>query len=205
MQYLSFRLCSLSNCNGQLYILNEKIFNNEYDASRAQAILHALHRAIITSPEPLPNIEFSFSVADVVADPGETRRPIWALARKAAEEEIWLMSDFGYWSWPLDLVGEYEQIRREISVAEIDFDTKKKQAVWRGAVATNEHRTELVQVTANKEWADVKPISWAGVSELSPGEEVKAISMPEHCTYQFVIHTEGILHAILSQATVKHC
>jgi hypothetical protein len=186
-------LCSipLSNNTWQLYILQETILENEYDTSRALAILHSLHRAIVTSPEPLPNTEFSFTVADVVPDPEEKHNPIWGLARKEEDEEIWLMSDFGYWSWPLDLVGAYDEVRREIAEAEVDFVKKKKQAVWRGAVATNEHREELIKVTENKEWADVKAIVWAGVSELNPEDSVKALSMPQHCQYQFVIHTEG--------------
>jgi hypothetical protein len=127
----------------------------------------------------------------VVPDPEEKHNPIWGLARKEEDEEIWLMSDFGYWSWPLDLVGAYDEVRREIAEAEVDFAKKKKQAVWRGAVATNEHREELIKVTENKEWADVKAIVWAGVSELNPEDNVKALSMPQHCQYQFVIHTEG--------------
>lgn len=101
------------------------------------------------------------------------------------------MSDFGYWSWPLDLVGGYDEVRREITESEIDFSKKKKQCVWRGAVATNGHREELIRATEGKEWADVKAIVWAGVSEISPEDNDKALSMPQHCQYQFVIHTEG--------------
>lgn len=185
-----YKQCS-SNITWQLYILQETVLHNEYDTSRALAILHAIHRAIITSPEPLPNTEFSFTVADVVPDPEEKHNPIWGLARKEEDEEIWLMSDFGYWSWPLDLVGGYDEVRREIAEAEMDFTHKKHQAVWRGAVATNGHREELIRVTENKEWADVKAIVWAGVSELNPEDNAKALSMPQHCQYQFVIHTEG--------------
>lgn len=188
----------------QLYILKETVLANEYDSSRALAILHAIHRAIITSPEPLPDTEFAFSVADIVEDPEELRRPTWGLARKEKEEEIWLMSDFGYWSWPLDLVGGYDEIRREISDAEIDFAAKKKQAVWRGALATNEHRPELIRATEGKEWADVKAISWAGVSELTPEDQGKAISMPQHCQYQFVIHTEGKFADMSTQMHSSH-
>lgn len=171
--------------------MKETILNNEYDTSRALAILHALNRAIVTSPEPLPNTEFSFTVADVVPDQEEKHYPIWGLARKAEDEEIWLMSDFGYWSWPLDLVGAYDEVRREIAEAEMDFDKKKKQAVWRGAVATNGHRAELIKVTEGKDWADVRAIVWAGVSDIASEDQAKALSMPQHCQYQYVIHTEG--------------
>lgn len=181
----------MSNATLQLYILSETALKNEYDASRAVAILHAIHRAIITSPEPVPNVEFAFTVADVVPDPDEKNYPIWGLTRKAEDKEIWLMGDFGYWSWPLDLVGAYEEVRRKIAKAEMKFEQKTKQAVWRGAVATNGHRDELIKVTEKKEWADVRAIMWAGISDLVSEDQAKALSMPEHCKYQFVIHTEG--------------
>jgi len=97
------------------------------------------------------------------------------------------MSDFGYWSWPLDLVGSYDQIRREIADSEVAFEVKRKQVVWRGAVQTNKMREDLLKVTKQKYWADVKSIEWSGVSEVK-GDP---LSMPEHCQYQFVIQTEG--------------
>ncbi|KAK9440041.1 DUF821 domain-containing protein [Metarhizium brunneum] len=175
----------------QLYILQETILENEYDTSRAVAVLHAIHRAMVTSPEPLPNIEFAFTVADVVPDPEENNYPIWGLTRKAEDEEIWLMGDFGYWSWPLDLVGSYDEVRRKMAEAEVKFEQKTKKAVWRGAVATNGHREELIKVTKDKEWADVRAIVWAGISDLVSEDQAKALSMSEHCKYQFVIHTEG--------------
>jgi len=102
------------------------------------------------------------------------------------------MSDFGYWSWPLDLVGGYEQIRREISEVEIDFTSKKKQVVWRGAVSNNKNlRGRLVKVTEDKSWADVRDIEWQNATAVTVQDFAMQISMPEHCGYQFVIQTEG--------------
>ena len=152
--------------------------------------MHALHRALVTSPEPLPDVEFSFTVSDL-ADPTHLRHAIWALTRTSEEEEKWLMSDFGYWSWPLDLVGGYEQVRREISDSEVDFARKKKQVIWRGAVKTNQLRKDLIRVTAGKEWADVRGIEWANATEVKDQESARALTMPEHCQYQFALQTEG--------------
>jgi hypothetical protein len=101
------------------------------------------------------------------------------------------MSDFGYWSWPLGLVGGYEQVRREIAATEIEFEAKKKQVVWRGAVKTNAFRKDLIKVTEGKEWADVMGIQWRSTTELKGQDEAKSISTPEHCQYQFLIQTEG--------------
>ena len=177
-------------CNEQLYILEAKFSSNIHESTRALAILHAIHRAIITSPDRLPDIEFSFSTSDIL-DPKLLGHSIWALTRTQEQEEKWVMSDFGYWSWPLDLVGGYEQVRREIANTEVDFALKKKQAVWRGAVKTNKNRKDLLRVTAGNDWADVLGIQWANASDLKAQDSVKALTMPEHCQYQFVIQTEG--------------
>ena len=101
------------------------------------------------------------------------------------------MSDFGYWSWPLDLVGEYQQIRDEITTSELPFEAKKKQVVWRGSVKTNEQRKKLVKLTEGKVWADVQGIEWATATEVQPSDKDKTLTIPENCQYQFLIHTEG--------------
>lgn len=103
------------------------------------------------------------------------------------------MADFGYWSWPLDLVGSYEQIRREIKDIEIPFRDKRKQVLWRGAVKTNTQREELMRVVEGKDWADVKDIGWKGSTEVKAGDVGEAMSIPDHCLYQFVLQTEGRL------------
>ncbi|KAH7319226.1 glycosyl transferase family 90-domain-containing protein [Rhexocercosporidium sp. MPI-PUGE-AT-0058] len=174
----------------QLYVIQETVSGSEYDSPRALAILHAIHRAMITSAARLPDIEFSFSVSDI-ADEQHLGQPVWALARTPSKQERWLMSDFGYWSWPLDLVGGYDQIRLEIADIEIDISEKKPQVVWRGAVKTNKFRRDLIKVTNGKTWADVKGIAWQDATELKAQDHGKAISIPEHCLYQFLIQTKG--------------
>jgi elongation factor P hydroxylase len=114
------------------------------------------------------------------------------------------MSDFGYWSWPLGLVGGYEQIRSQISEVEhgLRFGSKIKLAMWRGAVKTNNHRKDLINVVKGGEhWADVKSIRWANTRKVKGKDEGIAISIPDHCRYQFVIHTEGC-HLYLKQSVL---
>jgi hypothetical protein len=173
---------------GQLYILDTRLSGSE--TLRILAILHALHRAIITSPTSLPDIEFSFSTSDI-ADPNHLQKTIWALSRTSDEVEKWVMSGFGFWCWPLNLVGGYEQIQQEIADTELEFHMKKKQAVWRGVLKTNEHRKDLLRVTREKEWADVKAIEWSSAADPTVSDGSQPISMAEHCQYQFMIHTEG--------------
>jgi hypothetical protein len=97
------------------------------------------------------------------------------------------MPDFGYWSWPNDLIGEYTQIRGDIHENEPVWDKKLPRAVWRGATVTNKLRDDLVKVTRGKSWSDVHEIDWQNGTSM----EILELSMPEHCDYQFVIHTEG--------------
>lgn len=178
------------NLSDQLRILDTRLSGSDHETPRVLAILHALHRAIITSPTPVPDIEFAFSISDI-ADPDHLNKTLWVLSRTVDDEEKWLMSDFGFWSWPLNLVGGYEQIRQEIENTELEFFMKKKQIVWRGAVKTNEHRKDLLLATKEKAWADVKTVEWSNAADPKVSDGTPPISMPEHCQYQFLVHTEG--------------
>jgi hypothetical protein len=154
------------------------------------AILNAINRAVLASQEPVPNIEFSFSISDV-ADPSRNRKTIWALSRRAEEEEKWVMSDFGYWSWPLNVVGEYGELRSQIQDQEVGWTNKVPKALWRGAAGTNALRKALLKITRNQQWADVKEVFWKSATELKDSSVGVALTMPQHCGYQYLLHTEG--------------
>jgi hypothetical protein len=97
------------------------------------------------------------------------------------------MPDFGYWSWPGPFMGEYSKLRAEIAANEMAWSKKKRQAVWRGATNTNELRNMLVNVTNGKRWSDVQAINWGDGTSL----DEFGLSIPEHCDYQYALHTEG--------------
>jgi len=158
------------------------------DVPRALSLLHSIHRAIIASPEDIPNIEFAFCLSDWPNDL-EHRYPLWVLTRHVNEdEEKWVMPDFGYWSWPGPFMGEYSKLRSEIFENEpTTWEQKKPMAIWRGATTTNDLRKKLVEVSQGKKWADIKAIDWAQKETL----DKDGVSIPEHCNYQYVIHTEG--------------
>jgi hypothetical protein len=126
---------------------------------------------------------------------------IWALSRLAEDKKTWLMPDFGYWAWPLDLVGGYEQIRAEIVANENKSESgqgwneKIPKVVWRGAVTTNKLREALIVVTWGKSWADVQGMQWKNRTHVSEWDVANAISMVDHCAYQFVVQTEGSFFA----------
>ncbi|KAI9831932.1 MAG: hypothetical protein M1819_004654 [Sarea resinae] len=189
----------------ELYIISTqgKIY------SRGMAVLHALHRALITSPTPLPNIEFTFSVDDWLPPQSQ-----WAFARKTEDRQTWLMPDFGYWSWPETKVGAYGEVQRKAIEMEQGSDEgqnggdhkssdalapnpsvpsswswgkKVPRLLWRGATMSLPLREALVRVAASKPWADVKALDWHDKSSMST--DLK--SMSEHCQYKYLMHTEG--------------
>ncbi|KAH7114504.1 DUF821 domain-containing protein [Dendryphion nanum] len=172
----------------KLHILETKFSSSGYDQERALAVLHSLDRAVTSSPEPIPNVEFGFSVSDI-ADKSHSHHTIWALSRLVKDEKTWLMPDFGYWSWPLELVGGYEEIRAEISENEPPWGNKVAKLLWRGSAKTNSVRADLLRVSKGKIWADVHDVQWKNRTDV--GEEESPVAIPEHCDYQFLIQTEG--------------
>lgn len=100
------------------------------------------------------------------------------------------MPDFGYWSWPLDLVGEYQQIRSGMQAKEVAWENKIPKVFWRGAVKTNKDlRGALISNAKGKPWADVDEVSWKSRSAVTAGSP--ALPIVDHCKYQFLVHTEG--------------
>ncbi len=157
------------------------------DFPRALAILHSIQRAIVASPSAVPNVEFSVNVGDWPNDP-DHKHPHWVLTRKSGDDhDKWVMPDFGYWSWPAPFMGEYSKLRAEIAVNEGAWAGKKPKAVWRGATTTNALRSHLVNATRGKAWSDVQAIVWDKKATL----DEFGLTVPEHCDYQYVLHTEG--------------
>ncbi|ATZ52635.1 hypothetical protein BCIN_08g02930 [Botrytis cinerea B05.10] len=164
----------------QLYIIDTsgKIY------SRGIATLHALHRAMLTSPEPLPNIEFTMNVDDKMEG-----HPQWLYARVAKNQETWLMPEYGFWSWPETKIGSYGEMQMKAILTESEWPWSRKidKLLWRGATMNLEVRKKFVNVTEGKAWADVKTLDWH--NEGSMKNDLK--SMDEHCQYKFLAHTEG--------------
>ncbi|KIV83011.1 hypothetical protein PV11_05072 [Exophiala sideris] len=168
--------------NQQLYVIDTtgRIY------SRGLATLHALHRAILSSPEILPNIEFAFNVDDRI--PADA---IWGYARQKEDTKVWLMPDFGFWSWPETKAGSMREVQMKATMAEeVDgwsWSTKIPKLLWRGATMGLELRENFVAATASQPWADVKALTWRDNDSMV--NDLK--SMPEHCQYKYLAHTEG--------------
>ncbi|KAF2450536.1 hypothetical protein P171DRAFT_348654 [Karstenula rhodostoma CBS 690.94] len=166
----------------------------EYVAPRALSILHQIDRAIITSSEPVPDIEFSLTFTDVPDDSTtetHSNHTFWALSRLPHDKNMWIMPDFGYWTWPLDLVGSYEQIRVEMAKNQLSWKERVPRLLWRGALKTNKVRQTMYQTTRGKSWADIEEVKWKSRTKVSASSAASAISMADHCNYQYLLHTEG--------------
>ncbi|EXJ90583.1 hypothetical protein A1O1_03686 [Capronia coronata CBS 617.96] len=157
--------------------------------SRELATLHALHRAILSSPEPIPNIEFAFNTDDRIPSV-----PLWGYARRAEDTDIWLIPDFGFWSWPETKVGTMREVQMKAELTEQQADhggwswsKKIPKLLWRGATMGLELREKLLEITADQPWADVKALTWKDSDSMT--KDLK--SMSEHCQYKYLAHTEG--------------
>lgn len=64
---------------------------------RSLAILQSIYRAISAYPGTLPNVEFTLTLHDEAARVGteQVEHTTWAFSRRAQEEQLWLMPDFG--------------------------------------------------------------------------------------------------------------
>ncbi len=67
------------------------------------------------------------------------------------------------------------------------WSKKVRKILWRGATMGLELRERFIEVTKDKPWADVKALDWHNKESMS--NDLK--SMPEHCQYKYLAHTEG--------------
>ncbi|RFU32879.1 hypothetical protein B7463_g3475, partial [Scytalidium lignicola] len=170
--------------DGKLYIISavqDRVLN------RVGAVLHSLHRAIITSPSPLPDTLFILNIND------EPRTNSWSFSRTdnpRIPKNPWLMPHFSSWSWPLPFIGPLNEALSKIDQLEEAAPWREKidKAVWRGTAWFNPDwnmglRPKLLEVTEGRKWADVA--IWAGESADN------TINITDFCKYRYIIYAEG--------------
>ncbi|KAI9167742.1 O-glucosyltransferase-like protein [Paramyrothecium foliicola] len=182
--------------SGQLYVLRAPGKGELSDTMRHRQLvtLHQLHRAIVTSPERLPDTAFAFAAHDIpVADSMSYARPVASPSRR----RIWPMPHFAFWSWPLPFIDSIPSAARAIAAVEagLPFHAKHPRAVWRGTTWFNNGagsnprlRQELVAATKGQPWADVEPLNWTTNSV----DASNALKIEDFCRYKYIIQTEGI-------------
>lgn len=161
---------------------------------RQAASLHQLHRAITTSPAPLPNASLTIAIHDIpLAGTFSFARP----TRSSTAKHIFPMPHFSFWSWPLPFIGSIASAARTIArlEAETGFARKDPRAVWRGtswynngAGSSPRLRQELVAKTKGVTWADVQALDW----ETNSHDASNALKIEDFCRYRYIIHTEGV-------------
>jgi hypothetical protein len=155
---------------------------------KALAILHSIHRSIPMDGRPTPNIEFVFSVEDFAENPAQ---PIWTLARRPQDHNLWLIPDFGFWSWDLPDLGTLDDVVDQVMRYEVstEWDTKIQKLVWRGKPQMlPKLRRSLLDATKDKPWSDVEGLI-PGPSAVSENY----LSAADQCKYMFIAHAEGKL------------
>lgn len=83
--------------HARVVIYNNRVYLKSYqqsDFTRSQAALALLHLAVSTSKEKLPNVEFCMGMMDWGS------RGKFSLDRAPDLDDVWLMPDYGWWSWP---------------------------------------------------------------------------------------------------------
>ncbi|KAJ6178269.1 glycosyl transferase family 90-domain-containing protein [Penicillium mononematosum] len=175
--------------DGQLYIVRA-LSKGEDHRRKILGILSSIHRALVTAPDPaaIPNTEFIFSVEDKLDDVAGSGHPLWMLARKATEEAVWLMPDFGFWSWNNDnleaMIGPFDRVVDHIEKNEVPWHERINKLVWRGKLSfAPKLRRTLLEVARGQPWGDIKDLEWKNKANF--------LSMEDHCKYRFIAHVEG--------------
>ena len=154
------------------------------------AVLHQLHRALITSPTPLPNTILTLSILDTP----HTHALSFARSNDPQIPSLyWLMPHFSFWAWPLPFIGTLDSALSRISAIEASHPWEKKidKVVWRGtawfnSVGNTNLRPKLLEVTKGQPWADVEDLVW-----YDGGEKARnALQIEEFCKYKYIIYTE---------------
>ncbi|KAF4553431.1 Hypothetical protein D9617_7g031590 [Elsinoe fawcettii] len=184
--------------SNQLYVIEARSVWDRNHRPRHLATLHALHRALVSSPEDLPDIEFTITdhdSADFGVRDGEPGHTTWAYSRLPSQPNLWLIPDFGFWAWPDVNLRSYGEVRRRIVSSadhgeeELGWTDKTPQLIWRGSVhvGSADVRASLVQQSQGEEWSAVAAMDWGNATDV----KAKLIGMEDHCGYKFVAHTEG--------------
>jgi hypothetical protein len=171
--------------DGKLRVLESKHLDEDH-RKKGLAILYSIYRAISADGRSIPNVEFVFSIEDMVKHPSQ---PIWSLSRRTQDSNLWLMPDFGFWSWDLQDLGTLDDVVEQVTRYEAStaWTAKIQKLVWRGKPQMlPKLRRALLDVSKDKPWSDVAGL----IPGPSPVPE-NYISAADQCKYMFLAHAEG--------------
>ncbi|KDN52678.1 hypothetical protein K437DRAFT_220061 [Tilletiaria anomala UBC 951] len=170
--------------HARVAIYNNRLYLKKFTPStgtftRPLAALALLHQSIITSREPLPNIEFCMGFDDW------GMRGKFSLDRRDDQDDVWLMPDYGFLSWP-EHVGTYLDVRMKIEAIEkaTPWEEKVPKLFWRGSMKVGTaDRESMVQVARGHTWNDIKGVDWSNPTT--------AVAIADHCKWKFQGFAEG--------------
>ncbi|OAA53241.1 Lipopolysaccharide-modifying protein [Niveomyces insectorum RCEF 264] len=170
------------------------------------AALHQLHRAIVTSPELIPDTYFAINIHDQPFGTawGYSRAANPTFRSKATDDRNFLMPHFAFWAWKLPFVGSIGRAAAAIEQLERNeyprLADKIPRAVWRGTAWFNSvHnprlRQNLLAAAKGKDWADVEALNWVGGGGTNGQNASNALAIEDFCRYRYVLHTEGVAYS----------
>ncbi|KEI38260.1 uncharacterized protein L969DRAFT_95357 [Mixia osmundae IAM 14324] len=153
--------------------------------SRTQALLAAIEEAVLSSIEPIPDVEFVINSEDRV-DAATAHTPILGMSRKKQQGHVWLIPDFRFYAWPEPHVGTYPDVQDQIYALEAtqQWHHKRAKLFWRGNPPLHPLRQELMTKFAKSAWAEVSPIDWKHTTNL--------LALAEHCHWRYLLNVEGV-------------
>ncbi|KAK4705063.1 hypothetical protein P7C70_g1142, partial [Phenoliferia sp. Uapishka_3] len=167
--------------NNRLYI---KSYSDNQQGTRTKATLAAINEAITTSLEPLPDVEFVIQTGDT----GIVAGAPWALGREEDQEDLTLIPDYGFFSWPEPGVGSFLEIQDKTLLYEAkqSWQDKIAKLFWKGALMVDV-RKELITIAEEFPWGAVTDIDWSDKQRVQ--EEL--LTQEDHCKYKYLAHAEG--------------
>ncbi|TNY17190.1 glycosyl transferase family 90-domain-containing protein [Rhodotorula diobovata] len=171
--------------NNRLYV---KSYSDAQQGTRTKAALALINEALITAPEPVPDIEFVIQTGDNGIPHGAP----WALGRKEKEEELTLMPDYSFFSWPEPHVDSWQEVADHTLAYEtkLRWEDKIDKLLWRGAFLVD-IRKELWEIAHRHKWGAVTDLDWQDRENVK-----KMLLTPEqHCDYKFLAHVEGLAYS----------
>ncbi|EJT80217.1 hypothetical protein GGTG_00220 [Gaeumannomyces tritici R3-111a-1] len=203
--------------DGKIYVVNAQRRSDlsaEMLNSRTAA-LHQLHRAIITSPEPIPDTVFTINFQDsplsTGASIGYSRAADPHLrggggGQHDSGRRSFLMPHFSFWAWPLRHItgGTFDEAAAAIDGLEARYrggggdgggwKDKVPTAVWRGTA----HFQSALQPGLRRgllKTAGHDGGGGAGWADVLPLNGTTALPIHDFCRHRYVIHTEGVAYS----------
>ncbi|KAK4506591.1 hypothetical protein PRZ48_000323 [Zasmidium cellare] len=170
--YNKVKLSDLDQVSGTKGVVRAMIYDQQlYVIStagsisrRAIEVLSQINRALMTSPEEVANIEFTFTAEGRPAhySRSSATAKTWAFARAPADHKTWLMPDYTSFSGPeAGTLESFHDARRKAEAIDnsLDWEEKHSRLYWRGDLKSLSSHFDFLEETSETPWADIQTTS----------------------------------------------